>query len=205
MNSTDGPGRYGVVIAVVRGGGGTGTKVGGPVVRRPVAWVVAVVLLAEAVGVALVNWILGELVDRQNMSLADLDPGAMSASAKGAGVVIGLYLALCAVVALRAALRDRGPGRPGRALLISAAVVHGFVAALALALVSVQAFVVMVVVLGLVVLLLMTYDRDGGVGGNGDASGGGADDGGADDGGYGYGVEGAGPAPLMPPSAPTSP
>lgn len=180
-------------------------------VRRPVAWVVAVVLLAEAFGVALVNWILGELVDRQNMSLADLDPGAMSATAKGAGVVIGLYLALCAVVALRAALRDRGPGRPGRALLISAAVAHGFVAALALALVSVRAFVVMVVVLGLVVLLLMTYDRDGGVGGNGDVGGGdeddgGQDDGGQDDGGYGYGAEGAaGPAPLMPPSAPTSP
>ena len=49
-------------------------------VRRPVAWVVAVVLLAEAFGVALLNWILGTLVGRQHMSLAGLDPDVMANS-----------------------------------------------------------------------------------------------------------------------------
>src|ERR1700755_2782029 len=46
----------------------------GPVVRRPVAWVTALVLFAEAIGVALLNWFLGVVVDRQDMSLAGLDP-----------------------------------------------------------------------------------------------------------------------------------
>ena len=42
-------------------------------VRRPVAWIVTVVLFLEAVGVAALNWFLGIVVDRQDMSLAGLD------------------------------------------------------------------------------------------------------------------------------------
>ncbi|GGZ04593.1 hypothetical protein GCM10010300_55620 [Streptomyces olivaceoviridis] len=131
-------------------------------VRRPVAGVVAVVLLAEAVFIAALNWFLGVVVDRQDMSLAGLDPDVMSMSSKIGGVVFGLYFALCALVAALVAVRDRAPAGLGRVLLISAAVVHGLLGAFAWGLVGWTAFLFMVVVLGLIVLLLMTYDRAGG-------------------------------------------
>ncbi|MFF5028315.1 hypothetical protein ACFY2J_29470 [Streptomyces collinus] len=131
-------------------------------VRRPVAWVVAVVLLTEAFVIAALNWFLGVVVDRQKMSLAGLDPDVMSTSSKIGGLVFGLYFALCALVALLVAIRNRPPAGFGRILLISVAVVHGLLGAFAWGLVGWTAFVFMVVVLGLVVLLLMTYDRDGG-------------------------------------------
>jgi len=136
------------------------------VARRPVAWVVSLVLFAEALGVAALNWFLGVVVDRQNMSLAGLDPDMMSTSSKIGGVVFGLYFALCGLVALLVALRDRAPSGLGRVLLISAAVVHALLGAVTWGLVGWTAFLYMVVVLflymvvvfGLVVLLLMTYD-----------------------------------------------
>ncbi|MEU4037118.1 hypothetical protein [Streptomyces collinus] len=143
-------------------------------VRRPVAWVVAVVLLTEAFVIAALNWFLGVVVDRQKMSLAGLDPDVMSTSSKIGGLVFGLYFALCALVALLVAIRNRPPAGFGRILLISVAVVHGLLGAFAWGLVGWTAFVFMVVVLGLVVLLLMTYDRDGG--GERQALGGGAGD-----------------------------
>ncbi|MFH8527292.1 hypothetical protein ACH4GE_02575 [Streptomyces tendae] len=127
-------------------------------VRRPVAWVVAVVLFVEAVGVAALNWFLAVVVDRQDMSLAGLDPDMMSLSSKIGGVVFGLYFALCGLVALLVAVRDRAPAGVGRILLISAAVVHGLLGAFTWGLVGPGAFVFMIVVLGLIVLLLMTYD-----------------------------------------------
>lgn len=127
-------------------------------IRRPVAWVVAVVLLAEALGVAMLNWLMGNLVDAQNMSLAGLDPDAMSMSSKIGGVVFGLYFALCALVAVLVAVRDRQPAGLGRVLLVSAAVVHGLLAAVAWALIGRPQFVFMVVMLALIVLLLVTYD-----------------------------------------------
>ncbi|MGW4568933.1 hypothetical protein ACWEN3_43550 [Streptomyces sp. NPDC004561] len=126
------------------------------------AWIVAVVLLAEALFIAALNWFLGVVVDRQKMSLAGLDPHVMSMSSKIGGVVFGLYFALCALVALLVAIRNRAPAGFGRVLLISVAVVHALLGAFAWGLVGWTAFLFMVVVLGLVVLLLMTYDRDGG-------------------------------------------
>ncbi|MFG3013503.1 hypothetical protein ACGFZB_24105 [Streptomyces cinerochromogenes] len=135
------------------------------------AWVVAVVLLAEAVFIAALNWFLGMVVDRQGMSLAGLDPDVMSTSSKVAGVVFGLYFAVCALVAVLVAVRDRAPAGLGRVLLISAAVVHGLLGAFAWGLVGWTAFLFMMVVLGLIVLLLVTYDRVGGV--DGGAPGGG--------------------------------
>ncbi len=126
--------------------------------RRPVAWVVAVVLFMEAVGVAALNWFLAIVVDRQDMSLAGLDPDMMSVSSKIGGVVFGLYFALCGLVALLVAVRDRAPAGLGRVLLISAAVVHGLLGAFTWGLVGPGAFLFMIVVLGLIVLLLMTYD-----------------------------------------------
>ncbi len=131
-------------------------------VRRPVAWVVAIVLLGEAFGIGALNWFLGMVVERQKMSLAGLDPDVMSTSSKIGGLVFGLYFALCALVALLVAIRDRAPAGFGRVLLISVAVVHGLLGAFALSLMGWPAFVFMVVMLGLVVLLLVTYDRDGG-------------------------------------------
>ncbi|WP_251094671.1 MULTISPECIES: hypothetical protein [unclassified Streptomyces] len=131
-------------------------------VRRPVAWVVAIVLLAEAVFIAALNWFLGVVVDRQDMSLAGLDPDVMATSSKVGGVVFGLYFAFCALVALLVAIRNRAPAGFGRVLLVSAAVVHGLLGAFAWGLVGWTAFLAMVAVLGLIVLLLMTYDRAGG-------------------------------------------
>jgi hypothetical protein len=131
----------------------------GPVVRRPVAWVVAVVLFVEAFGIAALNWFLGIAVDRQDMSLAGLDPHMMSVSSKAGGIVFGLYFALCGLVALLVAVRDRPAAGFGRVLLISAAVVHGLLGAFTWGLVGWAAFLSMMLVLGLIVLLLMTYDR----------------------------------------------
>ncbi|MFI6442952.1 hypothetical protein [Streptomyces sp. NPDC050759] len=127
-------------------------------IRRPVAWVVAVVLFAEALGVAMLNWVMGNLVDAQNMSLAGLDPDAMAMSSKIGGVVFGLYFALCALVALLVAVRDRQPAGLGRVLLISAAVVHGLLGAAAWSLIGRPQFFFMIVMLGLIVLVLVTYD-----------------------------------------------
>ncbi|MDH6217311.1 hypothetical protein [Streptomyces pseudovenezuelae] len=127
-------------------------------IRRPVAWIVAIVLFAEAFGVFALNWFLGIVVDRQDMSLAGLDPDTMAVSSKAGGVVFGLYYALCGLVALLVALRNRPPAGLGRVLLISAAVVHGLLAAFVWGLVGWTAFLFMIVVLALIVLLLMTYD-----------------------------------------------
>ncbi|MEV8537638.1 hypothetical protein [Streptomyces sp. NPDC051572] len=155
------------------------------------AWILALVLFVEALGVAALNWFLGIVVDRQDMSLAGLDPDAMSVSSKVGGIVFGLYFALCGVVALLVALRDRAPAGFGRILLISVAVVHGLLGAFAWGLVGPGAFVSMVVVLALVVLLLMTYDRLEGP--SGGAAGQSVDKGG----------ESEGPGPIAPPAAPS--
>lgn len=130
--------------------------------RRPVAGAVAVVLLGEAVFVTALNWFLGMVVDRQKMSLAGLDPHVMSTSSKVAGVLFGLYFALCALVAALVAVRDRAPAGFGRVLLISVAVVHGLLGAFAWGPVGWPAFVFMLVVCGLIVLVLMTNDRAAG-------------------------------------------
>ncbi|MFI8190882.1 hypothetical protein ACIF8T_19065 [Streptomyces sp. NPDC085946] len=158
-------------------------------VRRPVAWVVAVVLFAEGVGVAALNWFLGVVVDRQDMSLAGLDPDVMAVSSKAGGVVFGLGFALCGLVALLVALRDRPPAGFGRVVLIGAAVVHGLLGAFAWGLAGWPAFLFMVVVLGLIVLLLMTYDSPAEPAGAAPGAGAGGGDG----------------SPVTPPAAPTAP
>ncbi|MEB8338567.1 hypothetical protein [Streptomyces endophyticus] len=131
----------------------------GPVARRPVAWVAAIVLFAEALGIVLLNWFLGLVVDNQDMSLAGLDPRAMSVGAWIAGGLFGLYLVLCAIVLVRTAIADRGPAGFGRILLISVAVVHGLLGAFSISLVGWFSFVLMMVVLALLVLTLVAYDR----------------------------------------------
>ncbi|MEW2523594.1 hypothetical protein [Streptomyces sp. NPDC047071] len=127
--------------------------------RRPVAWAGAVVLWAEAAGVAFLNWFLGLVVDEQKMSLAGLDPHAMTVATWIAGGVLGLCLALCGFLLARTAVRDRAPGGFGHAVLIGAAVLHAVLGAFAVGLVGWLAFAFMMLVLGLVVLTLLAYDR----------------------------------------------
>ncbi|GAB2952011.1 hypothetical protein GCM10027075_60500 [Streptomyces heilongjiangensis] len=153
------------------------------VIRRPVAVVTAIVLFAEGLGIALLQWFLGTVVDRQKMSLAGLDPDAMSLSSKAGGVVFGLYFVFCGVVALLVAVRDRPAAGLGRVVLVSAAVVHGLLGALTVGLVGWGAFAFMMAVLALVVLTLMTYDRKAGAAQPGS------------------GGEGAPAAPVAPPAA----
>ncbi len=166
--------------------------------RRPVAWVVAVVLFVEGFGVAALQWFLGVVVDRQDMSLAGLDSDVMSLSSKIGGIVFGAYFALCGLVALLVALRDRAPAGFGRILLISAAVVHALLGAFAWGLVGWTAFLFMVVVLALTVLLLMTYDAQGAPGSEEPVDS-------APDGGAGGDGSPAGGSPVTPPPAPTTP
>ncbi|WP_336050788.1 hypothetical protein [Streptomyces sp. CA2R101] len=125
--------------------------------RRPVALAAAVVLVLEAFGIVLLNWILSIVVDRQQMSLAGLQPRAMSAGSWVGGIVFGLYLLFCAAVLLRTAIRDRAPGGFTRIALISCAVVHGVLGAFAVGLVGWVAFLAMTVVLALLVLTLVAY------------------------------------------------
>jgi hypothetical protein len=125
------------------------------VIRRPVAWAAAIVLVVEAVGFVFVNGVMATVVHNQQMSLAGLDPDAMSAGTWVLGGATALYLVVCAVITLRTALRDRAPGRVGRLVLITCAVVHGVLGALTVGLVGWTAFALMMVVMGLIVLVLV--------------------------------------------------
>jgi hypothetical protein len=126
-----------------------------------VAAVAAALLFVEAVGVALLHMTLGVMVDRQDMSLAGLDPDAMTVSTWIAGGLFGLFLAFCGAVLLRTALRDRIPGRLARIVLTGTAVVHGVLAALSVGLVGWTAFVFLSGVLGLLVFTLVAYGTSG--------------------------------------------
>ncbi|WP_438486134.1 hypothetical protein [Streptomyces sp. S186] len=125
--------------------------------RRPVALMAAVLLVLEAAGILLLNWIMSIVVDRQQMSLAGLRPGAMSAGTWAGGAVLALFLLCCAAVLAYGALRDRAPGRLARIALICCAVVQGVAAALCAGLVGWPAFATMAVPLALLVFTLIAY------------------------------------------------
>jgi hypothetical protein len=129
------------------------------VVRRPVAFVTAIVLFVEAVGIVLVNGILATVAGNQRMSLAGMDPDAMVTGTWVMGGVSGVLLVLCGLIPLLAGMRDRAPGRVGRITLIGCAVVHGVLGALAVGLVGWAAFAFLMAVLALIVLTLVMYDR----------------------------------------------
>ncbi|MCX4964442.1 hypothetical protein OHA98_06340 [Streptomyces sp. NBC_00654] len=153
--------------------------------RRPVAVVTALVLFGEAAGIVFVNAVLATVAENQNMSLAGMDPEAMSTGTWVMGGVLGLLLVLCGLVALVAGIRDRSPGRAGRVALIGCAIVHGVLGALTVGLVGWAAFAFMMAVLALLVLTLVTYGS------------GGADSGGNGSGpGNGNGAEASAPAPA---------
>lgn len=130
--------------------------------RRPVAVLAAIVLLTEAVGIVVINGILATFVDGQSMSLDGLDPGTTAVATWALGGVLGLYLGACAVVTLRAGARGSAPGRYARALLISAAVVHGVLGVVAAGLVGWGVFGFLMVALGLIVWVLLAYGAEAG-------------------------------------------
>lgn len=129
----------------------------GVAARRPVAWAAAVVLVLEALGILFLNWVLSIVVDKQQMSMAGVDPGAMSTGAWVLGAVFALYLVSCAALLARIGLRDRPPGTLGRIALITCAVVHAVLGAFAVGLVGWAAFAVLMAVLALLVLTLTAY------------------------------------------------
>ncbi|MGW1817856.1 hypothetical protein ACWCQM_30340 [Streptomyces sp. NPDC002125] len=128
-------------------------------VRRPVAFVTAIVLFAEAVGIVIVNAVLATVADNQSMSLAGIDPDAMVTGTWVMGGVSGALLVLCGLIPLLAGIRDRAPGRLARITLIACAVVHGVLGALAVGLIGWPAFVFLMAVLALIVLTLVVYER----------------------------------------------
>uniref|UniRef100_A0AAU2JW42 Integral membrane protein n=1 Tax=Streptomyces sp. NBC_00049 TaxID=2903617 RepID=A0AAU2JW42_9ACTN len=132
--------------------------------RRLVAGLAAIVLVAEAAVLVLVHLVLGKTTANQSMSIAGSDPDLMSKATYAMGAGMGALLLLCAVLAAVAAIRDRAPGRFARIVLVTAAVTHGLLGALAVVLVSWTAFATMMLILCLLVLTLMLYAarRDGG-------------------------------------------
>lgn len=145
----------------------------GVVLRRLVAGLAAVVLVAEAAVLVLVHIVLGRTTHNQSMSIAGMDPDVMSTATYAMGAGIGAFLLLCAVLLAVAAVRDRAPGTFARVVLVTAAVTHGVLGALAVGLVGWGAFAVMMLILCLLVLALMLYAAQGAAG----AASGGAPDG----------------------------
>jgi hypothetical protein len=128
--------------------------------RRPVAWVTAAVLLVEACAVLLVNATLATVVHHQHMSLAGLAPSAMATGAWGAGGLAAVFLLACCVLLVRTAVRDRAPGRVARWVLVVCAAVHAVLGAVTLSLVGWPVFVFMMLVLGLLVWVLLARDPE---------------------------------------------
>ncbi|MGW2039747.1 hypothetical protein [Streptomyces virginiae] len=138
--------------------------------RRLVAGLAAIVLVAEAAVLVLVHIVLGRTTANQSMSIAGSDPDVMSKATYAMGAGMGAFLVLCAVFAAVTALRDRAPGRFARVVLISAAVIHGVLGMLAVGLVGWAAFATLMLILCLLVLILTLYPaaaRQGGGGGDG--------------------------------------
>ncbi|MFF5708565.1 hypothetical protein [Streptomyces sp. NPDC012756] len=128
--------------------------------RRPIALVTAGVLFLEAPGIVAINAVMAGFLEAQSMSLAGMDPDAMVTGTWGLGIASGAALLLCGLVALVAGVRDRRPGRFGRALLIGCAIVHGVLGAVSVGLLGWPAFAFLVTVLGLVVLTLVAYGEE---------------------------------------------
>ncbi|MFD8636987.1 hypothetical protein [Streptomyces sp. NPDC059533] len=138
--------------------------------RRLVAGLAAIVLVAEAAVLVLVHLVLGRTTANQSMSIAGSDPDVMSKATYGLGAGMGAFLLLCAVFAAVAAIRDRRPGRFARIVIVAAAVTHGVLGILTVVLVGWAAFATMMLILCLLVLTLLLYeDRAPGAGPRGQA------------------------------------
>ncbi|MCX5376317.1 hypothetical protein [Streptomyces sp. NBC_00091] len=130
--------------------------------RRLVAGLAAITLVAEAAVLVLVHLVLGRVTEGQSMSIAGMDPQVMSTATYAMGAALGAFLLLCAVLIAVAAVRDRPPARFARVLIVAAAVTHGVLGALAVGLVGWGAFAVTMVILCLLVLTLMLHTKAAG-------------------------------------------
>ncbi|UNZ21740.1 hypothetical protein HC362_11655 [Streptomyces sp. 891-h] len=126
------------------------------------AAVTALVLTVEAAVLVGLNLFLGKVADAQQMSLAGIEPRAMTISAVIGAVLVGGYVLGCALILVRTAVRDVPPRGFLRIALISCAVVHGVLGAFSVGLVGWLAFVVMMGVLGLIVWSLTWYGEPAG-------------------------------------------
>ncbi|MFD7262823.1 hypothetical protein [Streptomyces sp. NPDC059874] len=126
--------------------------------RRLVAGLAAIVLVAEAAVLVLVHVVLGKTTENQAMSIAGSDPDVMSKATYGLGAGMGAFLLLCAVFTAVAAIRDRSPGRFARVVLVGAAVTHAVLGILTVVLVGWAAFATMMLILCLLVLTLTLFD-----------------------------------------------
>lgn len=140
---------------------------GGIVLRRLVAGLAAIVLVAEAGVLVFVHLVLGATTANQSMSIAGSDPDVMSKATYALGAGMGAFLVLCAVLAALTAVRDRAPGRFARAVLVGAAVTHGVLGVLSVVLVGWGAFAATMLILSLLVLTLMLYAAPRGAGAQG--------------------------------------
>ncbi|MEV7526748.1 hypothetical protein [Streptomyces sp. NPDC091371] len=128
--------------------------------RRLVAGLAAIVLVAEAAVLVLVHVVLGKTTENQAMSIAGSDPELMSKATYGLGAGMGAFLLLCAAFTAVAAVRDRAPARFARIVLIAAAVTHGVLGILTVVLVGWAAFTTMMLILCLLVLTLTLYEPE---------------------------------------------
>lgn len=140
---------------------------GGIVLRRLVAGLAAIVLVAEAGVLVFVHIVLGTTTANQSMSIAGSDPDVMSKATYALGAGMGAFLVLCAVLAALAAVRDRAPGGFARVVLITAAVTHGLLGVLSVALIGWAAFAATMLILCLLVLTLTLYAAPRGAGAQG--------------------------------------
>ncbi|MEU9146231.1 hypothetical protein [Streptomyces sp. NPDC048349] len=132
--------------------------------RRLVAGLAAIVLVAEAGVLVFVHIVLGTTTANQSMSIAGSDPDVMSKATYALGAGMGAFLVLCAVFAGLVAVRDRAPGGLARVVLITAAVTHGVLGVLSVVLVGWGAFAATMLILCLLVLTLTLYAAPRGAG-----------------------------------------
>ncbi|WP_207931254.1 hypothetical protein [Streptomyces sp. 8K308] len=125
--------------------------------RRGVAAVAAVVVFGAAAVLGLLQWILGLVADRQEMSVGGVSATTISVSAWVGGAVLAAFLLLCGVLLARVSVTDRPPRRLARVVLVGGAVVHAVFGALAVGLVGWSAFAGLMVVFALIVLTLTLY------------------------------------------------
>lgn len=131
------------------------------VLRRAVAGLASAVVAAEALLLALVHFVLGRTTRNQSMSVAGADPDVLSMATYAMGAAIAAFLLLCAVLLAVTAVRDRPPGGFARVVIVTAAVTHGVLGALAAALVGWGAFAATMLILCLLVLTLALHAAEG--------------------------------------------
>lgn len=117
----------------------------------------AVVVFGAAAVLGLLQWILGLVADRQEMSVGGVSATTISVSAWVGGAVLAAFLLLCGVLLARVSMTDRPPRRLARVVLVGGAVLHAVFGALAVGLVGWSAFAGLMVVFTLIVLTLTLY------------------------------------------------